>query len=239
MSSRTSICPSAHQLSMHLSKELLYLYSVFQEEAVPDSVLGRVACQYWPRLRLNIKKGQVNSTSKRKQRCSLQAGQSVLISTTELKDARDWHHNEQRVIVATRKTTLGSAVTAIQLDSPLSFTHYGGREYQAEVSLLSRNFKVQGDEVSSEPTDTANAICKDPDTTSTYPCPDKYLTGFGGHIMMKGQGQGRFSCVELYRMGQANVLGRYPLHWHMLGNQTEGRAYAQDCSVHHSFLRAL
>lgn len=38
-----------------------------------------------------------------------------------------------------KKTTLGANVAAIQLDSPLSFRHFGGREYQAEVSLLSRN----------------------------------------------------------------------------------------------------
>ncbi len=68
-----------------------------------------------------------------------------MITTTELRDSRDWHRNEERVIVDVKRTTLNAGVTAIQLDSPLSYKHFGGKEYQAEVSLLSRNIIVQGD----------------------------------------------------------------------------------------------
>jgi hypothetical protein len=168
-----------------------------------------------------------------------QPGQSIFVTTTELKDSRDWHRNEVRKIVKVWKTSLDATVSAIELDSPLSYKHYGGREYQAEVGLLSRNIIIQGD-AASEPTDTVNATCTDPvgGTGSTYPCNDKYLTGFGGHVQVMGAGaRGRFSGVELYRMGQTNVLGRYPLHWHMVGTTNSSVNYATDCSVHNSFFR--
>ena len=143
-----------------------------------------------------------------------QPGQTIFITTTELKDARDFTHNEVRVITAVYKTTLGSKVAAIQLDSPLDYVHFGGSQYQAEVGLQSRNILIQGDPNNSEPTDVSNPVCKDSGSGSTYPCPNKYLTGFGGHVQVIGPGSiGRFSGIELFRMGQTNVLGRYPLHF--------------------------
>lgn len=44
-----------------------------------------------------------------------QPGQRIAITTTELKDARDWHRNEERTIVAVRRTSLGDNVAAIQV----------------------------------------------------------------------------------------------------------------------------
>lgn len=178
-----------------------------------------------------------------------QPGQRIVITTTELKDARDFNHNEERTIVSVQKTTLGGGstkVTAIQLDQALSYRHFGGQEYQAEVSLLSRNIVVQGD-ANSLPTDTANVACTNPANTndkSTFPCENSFLTGFGGHIIVDGSTgtnpQGRFSGVELFRVGQTNVLGRYPVHFHMIGDVTSNNYtnhYVQDSAVHDSYFR--
>lgn len=54
-----------------------------------------------------------------------QPGQSIVITTTELKDSRDWHRNEEATIQSIQKTSITS-VCAIQLDAPLQYTHYGG-----------------------------------------------------------------------------------------------------------------
>lgn len=67
-----------------------------------------------------------------------QPGQRIVITTTEVKDSRDWHRNEERTIVAVKKTSLGNNVCAIQIDSPLTYVHFGGMEYQAEVSARTR-----------------------------------------------------------------------------------------------------
>lgn len=51
---------------------------------------------------------------------------------------------------------------------------------------------------------------------------------------------GRFSGVEATRVGQTNLLGRYPFHFHLLGNlSTPGLFFFSDNSVHHSFFRCF
>lgn len=167
-----------------------------------------------------------------------QPGQSVVITTTELKDSRDWHRNEELIIQAVEKTSITS-VCAVTFTTPLLYKHYGGFEYQAEVGLLTRNILIQGDPVNSEPTDISPLSCKYGTSPSTYPCEDSFLTGFGVHVMVAFTATaGRFSGVEVFRGGQTNVLGRYPLHFHMLGNLTSPNMFfISDTSVHRSFFR--
>jgi len=168
-----------------------------------------------------------------------QSGQSIVISTTELKDSRDWHRNEEVQIESVLMTTISSSTCAITLTAPLLYQHYGGFEYQAEVALLSRNILIQGDPFNSEPTDISPISCTYGSSPSTYPCDNTFLTGFGAHvIVVAGATVGRFSGVELFRAGQTNVLGRYPIHFHLLGNiTTPNNFFVSDCSVHHSFFR--
>ena len=117
------------------------------------------------------------------------------------------------------KSSLLRDAQAVYLTAPLAFTHYGGDEYQAEVGLLSRRFKIQGAKSNSEPSDVSPLGCYDGGKDyASYPCPN-HLTGYGGHIVIRGaSGVGRLSGVELYRMGQTNFKGRYPLHWHLIGD---------------------
>jgi hypothetical protein len=117
-----------------------------------------------------------------------QVGQTIVITSTELKDSRDWHANEECIIVSVFRTTLGADISAVYVAAPLRYTHYGGPEYQAEVALLSRNILIQGDSLNSDPTDTSTlGVCTD-SRGSTYPCNDQYLTGFGAHVMVAGPG---------------------------------------------------
>lgn len=104
--------------------------------------------------------------------------------------------------------------------------------------------------MNSEPTDKRDSCTvyeTNPETkwyfrdNSTFPCPDAYLTGFGAHIMVIGNAsEGRFSGVEMFRVGQTNVLARYPIHFHMMKNRTDSNfqdAYVRDSSVHDSYFR--
>jgi len=170
-----------------------------------------------------------------------QPGQKIVVTTTELKDSRDFHRNEVLTIAAVYTTTLGSNIGAIRVTSPLAYKHYAGREYQAEVALLSRTIVIQGDPTNSEPTDISPMMCTD-SYGSNFPCENSYTNGFGGHIMVTGTAAAvHLSGVELYRMGQTNVLGRYPIHFHLMGSQ-QGRAVGAvvtDSSVHRSFFRCF
>ena len=94
---------------------------------------------------------------------------------------------------------------------------------------------MAGDEANSEPA-PSQVACRGPnDFGSTYPCPSQ--PGFGGHIEVTSPGVAKVDSVELYRMGQTNVVGRYPFHLHLIGNRGS-ESYIADSSIHHSFFRA-
>lgn len=68
---------------------------------------------------------------------------------------------------------------------------------------------------------------------------------FGATIMLSGTMRdanspesviGRFSNVELFHVGQAYRLGRYPIHFHMNGDMSS--SYVVECAIHESFNRA-
>ncbi len=158
-----------------------------------------------------------------------EVGQQVLITTSIFLDCPDWyaavwckpcsgtctptrHQNEVRTIVALRMDPT-IPVYAVQLNAPLSFNHYGGVEYQSEVALLSRRINFKG-EWSGD--------------------------NYGGHIKVQNPGEGRFSGAAGDNLGQLNVLGRYPFHFHMLGdNARSNSSYFQECVVTHSPFRAF
>jgi len=56
--------------------------------------------------------------------------------------------------------------------------------------------------------------------------------------MIHGEGKGYVEGVELHRMGQTNVLGRYPMHFHLLENTCHD-CYFRHSSVHRSYYRCV
>jgi hypothetical protein len=106
---------------------------------------------------------------------SWEIGQQILITTTTIKDSRDWHENEVKTISQIFKLP-DYDVTAVVVSTPLRYNHYGGREYQAEVGLLSRRMVFQGHQNDSEPTDMLPIACNDT-LYSSYPCANSSLTG--------------------------------------------------------------
>jgi hypothetical protein len=120
---------------------------------------------------------------------------------------------ERRTLTAVRRNTL-------TLDRALSFPHsgtapsIGGRrlEMRSEVGRLTRRIVIQGD------------------TASTN-------LRFGGHVMIMKGGVAQLDGVEFVRMGQFNKLGRYPFHWHLLGDASG--QYIRNCAVHTSFQRGI
>lgn len=121
----------------------------------------------------------------------------------------DMNQAEEKSIVAVN----GNVVT---LGSRLAYTHWGatenGVEERAEVGLLSRNILIQGDDASTG-------------------------DGKGGHLMAMAGGTLRVSGVEFYRMGRKGELGRYPVHFHMMGEAAG--SYVKESAIHHSYNRAV
>ncbi len=153
-------------------------------------------------------------------------GDSIMVTSSRA----NWNEAETRTI-----TSVSPDLLTVSFTAALAYPHNGstitrtrstdGKSWtghlRAEVGLLSRNVKVQGDAAS----ETA---------------------GFGGHIMVMNGGTGccvtagkaYIEGVELFRMGQKSILARYPMHWHMVAEGGAGQ-YFRDSVVRHSFNRAI
>lgn len=150
-------------------------------------------------------------------------GQQVVLTTTVFFDCPDQyatnycngqrHQNEVRTIVAV-SMNVSTLSYMLQVDTPLVYDHYANISYQGEVALLSRNIVFRG-------TRTGDS--------------------FGGHVKVIGtKAIGQLSGIQADYMGQLNVLGRYPFHFHMMRNSTGAMmSYFQDCSVTDSQFRSF
>lgn len=139
----------------------------------------------------------------------------------------DWRPGDRIVVTATgwdaRESEEATVVAVngaqVTLATGLRFRHFGrlqtiaGVEVdeRAEVGLLTRNVHV----------------------TSRFGR-DSLL---GGHVMFTGDAQVRVSDVEFSRLGQPGILGRYPVHWHLMG-EAPG-TYVRRSSVHHGLQRGI
>lgn len=136
--------------------------------------------------------------------------------------------NMNEAEVRTITNIRGLLGTVLDLDAPLDYKHFGdvqnyihpddptiswSYDARAEVGMLSHNITIQGDASSAS-------------------------NGFGGHMMAMGGSLMKAEYVTLYRMGQRGVLGRYPWHWHALGNGGAGQ-YLRKSVVYESYNRAV
>ena len=142
----------------------------------------------------------------------------------EVLDARGWRVGDEIVLASTdfdprqaeRRRIAAVSGTAITLDRPLDYMHFGeitfGVDERGEVGLLTRNIRIEASE----------------DSLESY---------FGGHIMAMAGSEMYVSGVELNRMGQHLNLARYPIHWHLIG---EGRGqYIRNAAIHDTFSRCV
>uniref|UniRef100_A0A8D0AJK6 PKHD1 like 1 n=1 Tax=Sander lucioperca TaxID=283035 RepID=A0A8D0AJK6_SANLU len=181
------------------------------------------------------------------------AGDEIVIASTSHRHSQS--ENEVRRIAAV--TADGKNVT---LTEPLKYTHLGVTvtlpdgtlfEGRAEVGVLTRNIVVRGSQ-NQEWDDKIPA------------CPDGFNTGefatqtcfqgrfgeevgsdqFGGCIMFhaprpnENLAIGRLEYVEVFHAGQAFRLGRYPIHWHLMGD-INYKSYVRGCAIHQTFNRAV
>ena len=72
--------------------------------------------------------------------------------------------------------------------------------------------------------------------------PDSHAPNlFGATMFLHSEGDesltARLSWIEMRLAGQSFRVGRYPLHFHMIGNVRN--SYVRSCSFHHTFNRAV
>jgi hypothetical protein len=91
--------------------------------------------------------------------------------------------------------------TKITLDKPLEIEHLGEGLYRGEVANLSRNVIVESADLKER-----------------------------GHTMYHRGSAGAVSYAEFRHLGQQGVLGRYTLHFHLIGDTMRG-SYVIGCSM--------
>ena len=174
---------------------------------------GKPVSPSWTRLDATAAVGDTHLTLS--EEVGWAVGDRIAIASSDF----DMNHAEEVVITAVDSDLMG-----VEFTPALVYSHYGeietygGRtmDMRTEVGLLSRNVIVQGDW-------------------------DSQRMQHGAHIMLSSPGNnsltGRFSNVECRFCGQAFKLGRYPIHFHMIGEVHA--SYVSNCSVHDTFNRAV
>ncbi|KAJ8273405.1 hypothetical protein GJAV_G00101260 [Gymnothorax javanicus] len=180
-------------------------------------------------------------------------GDEIVIASTGERHSQG--ENEVR-----RIASVSADGRTLTLTEPLMYTHLGVSvtlpdgtvfEGRAEIGLLTRNIVVRGSE-NFEWNDRIEA------------CPDGFNTGefatqtcfqgrfgeeigsdqFGGCIMFhaprpsENLAIGRIEHVEILHAGQAFRLGRYPIHWHLMGD-INFKSYVKGCAIHQTYNRAV
>nr|XP_039260770.1 fibrocystin-L-like [Styela clava] len=194
-----------------------------------------------------------SSTIKLKQAVTWEAGDEIAIASTG--DRHSQRENEQKTIksIAVDKKT-------ITLTEPLEYTHISASETfdgvtvetRAEVGLLTRNIVIEG----SKHMEWAKDVIPKCDAGfntgefATQTCfqgrfgEEEGSDQFGAQIMIHHRSpdldiaRARIEYVELRHMGQAFRLGRYPIHFHMLGDVSY-RNYVRGCAIHKTFNRGI
>jgi hypothetical protein len=165
----------------------------------------------WTRLAADAPAGATTLTLA--QPVEWRAGDRIVVATS----SRNADEAEVREIAAVQ----GTSVTLAQ---PLRFRHFGtvrsaggvAVDVRAEVGLLSHNVVVQGDDGSE-------------------------ASRIGGHAMfMNGATPARVQLqhVTFRRMGQLNVTGRYPMHFHLMGSAAQG-SYVRGAAIDGSIQRGI
>jgi hypothetical protein len=102
--------------------------------------------------------------------------------------------DEQRGVVYTEEATIKAIDgNTLALDKPLVHDHLGAGDYRGEAANLSRNVIVE----------SADAAHR-------------------GHTMYHRYSAGSISYAEFRRLGKEGVLGRYAIHFHLVGNTMRG-----------------
>ena len=169
-----------------------------------------------------------NTTLNVDQPVDWEAGDEITVSSTSWSQLE----TEELKVAGVSKDGL-----KIELSRPLYYTHIGGGwtskdgsihvpEYRAAVGLLSRNVIVQGSDSSNRDQFGGQLVF----SNSVGDKSNDILTESNGILA-------RLSNVEVRRAGQGLKLGKYPIHFHMVGSVP--RSYVKNCSVHHLFNRAI
>jgi len=121
-------------------------------------------------------------------------GDEVIVTASQ-RQYRDRTFRDNADAVGTEVRSIAKIDGAtIHLDRPLEEEHYGEGEFRSEVANLSRNVIIE----SADP------------------------KGVRGHTLFHAYSRGGISFVRFAHLGKEGVLGRYAIHYHLVGDTMRG-----------------
>jgi hypothetical protein len=129
-------------------------------------------------------------------------GDQVLVTGSVHKRSEDTYRGNPRRLSTELRRIDKLDATTVTLDRPLEHVHLGSGEYRSEAANLSRNVIVE----SADP------------------------KGVRGHTMYHRHSAGSISYAEFRHLGKEGVLGRYSIHYHLVGDTMRG-SYVLGASV--------
>lgn len=133
------------------------------------------------------------------------------------------NHHEYGYKSLTTEERLIQAIDGVKitLDKPLEYKHLGSGEFKGEIANLSRNIVVESAPPASPPSQGGAQ------------------GGWErGHTMYHMNSAGSLSYSEFRNLGKEGVLGRYSLHFHLIGDTMRGSSVV-GCSIWNSANRWL
>src|SRR3989440_9843769 len=152
----------------------------------------------WVKLGANVRP-QEKSVTLAEAVTGWRVGDRVIVTASkEMEGGSTFRPGRNRSMVANTEERIISAIDGLKitLDRPLEKDHVGEGEYRSEVANLSRNIIIES---------------ADPD-------------GVRGHTMYHLNSTGGLSYVEFRHLGKEGVLGKYPVHFHLVRDSMRGAA---------------
>lgn len=152
----------------------------------------------WVRLGATVKKGD-DTVTLADAVTGWKVGDRVIVTATQ----RDEHggsarpsdgKRRQRRVFTEERIIKSIAGTQLSLDRPLAHEHKGDGEFRGEVAVLSRNVVIE----------------------SADPAKGR------GHTMYHRYSAGSISYSEFRHLGKEGILGRYSIHFHLVGDSMRG-----------------
>uniref|UniRef100_W5M5C1 PKHD1 like 1 n=1 Tax=Lepisosteus oculatus TaxID=7918 RepID=W5M5C1_LEPOC len=253
----TEAAPFQHKaiitLHGHLRSQELPVYGA-KTLAVREGILdlhGIPVPVTWTRLAQTAPSGSVTLTLQHN--VTWKAGDEIVIASTG-------HRHSQIENEVKKIASVSADGRTLTLTEPLKYRHLGVSvtlpdgtvfEGRAEVGLLTRNIVVRGSN-NIEWNDKIEA-CEDGFDTGEFATQTCFQgrfgeevgsDQFGGCIMFhaprpsENLAIGRIEYVEVFHAGQAFRLGRYPIHWHLMGDM-KFKSYVRGCGIHQTYNRAV
>jgi hypothetical protein len=152
----------------------------------------------WLKLGADAKAGDVQVTLSSPENAELDwsVGDEVIVTATNRSDGGSFREGTRN---AKQPQTESRTITAIDgntltLDQPLKFVHAGTGEFRSEVANLTRNVIIE----SADP------------------------AGVRGHTVYHRFSKGSISYARFAHLGKEGVLGRYSIHYHLVGDTMRG-----------------